>query len=46
MFSLGNGNYFTCTLLLRDSVRDHFSDSFIMTLLASFIYRNYDKIEM
>ena len=45
-FSLGNGNYFTCTLLLRDSLHDHFSDSFIMTHLASFIYRNYDEIEM
>ena len=45
-FHFGNVNYSTCTLLLYDGLSHHFSDSFIMTLLTSFICRNYDRIEM
>ena len=44
-FFIRKWKLFTCTLLLHDGLRDHFSDSFIMTLLTSFIYRNYDKLE-
>ena len=38
-FFIRKWKLFTCTLLLHDGLSPHFSDSCIMTLLTSFIYK-------